>query len=455
MKMTVSPLIIPVEQQVREFDAKLLLACVAAERGIPSYIGFQNRIRNRITTFPPGIFIAKGFGATKATMLDIMRKLGHRIFAWDEEGLVHLPNPVYHEMRMGKGSLQHLSGIFSWGPEFRKLIEESPLYRGTPIHDTGNPRVDLLRPELRSYYDPKVEELHQRYGRFILINSAFGHANMFAGNKMVARKRAAQRSPATAQFWAKSVKYRTELFHLFKDMVSELATRFADTTIVLRPHPSENFETWDRVAANHENLHIVYEGNIVPWLLAAEIAIHNGCMTAVEGVLLGKTVFAYQPLTSDEFDRHLPNRVSIQCFTFDALRDAVASHFDGARTQSGPEIRPAILDEYIEYDKDKLAADLIMDVLEQVARDPSAPSVNFLAGLGGWTKAHLRAFGKWVRSFNDQDMYFAAHQRRQFPQIGAREVEERIERFAASLGRFQNLTVRTFIDDIFLVERTR
>ena len=147
--------------------------------------------------------------------------------------------------------------------------------------------------------------------------------------------------------------------------------------------------------------------------------------------------------------------MSTQCFSLDALLDAVASRIDSTHTQSGPEVRPAILDEYIEYDKNKLAADLIIDVLEKVARDPSAISVNYLASFGGWTKAHLRAFGKWVRSFNDQDMYFAAHQRRQFPQIGAREVEERIERFAASLGRFQDLTVRTFIDDIFLVERTR
>ena len=38
----IKPLILPVETQVREFDAKLLLACVAAERGMPTYIGFQN-----------------------------------------------------------------------------------------------------------------------------------------------------------------------------------------------------------------------------------------------------------------------------------------------------------------------------------------------------------------------------------------------------------------------------
>lgn len=42
-------------------DAKLLLACVAAERGHRSYIGFQNEIRARIVDIPSGVFIAKGF----------------------------------------------------------------------------------------------------------------------------------------------------------------------------------------------------------------------------------------------------------------------------------------------------------------------------------------------------------------------------------------------------------
>ena len=39
MANSASTLIIPVENQVRELDAKLLLSCIAAERGIPVVIG--------------------------------------------------------------------------------------------------------------------------------------------------------------------------------------------------------------------------------------------------------------------------------------------------------------------------------------------------------------------------------------------------------------------------------
>ncbi len=452
LNMSPKPLIIPVEQQVREFDAKLLLACVSAERGIPAYIGFQNRIRNRIAALPRGIFIAKGFGATKATMLKIMRRLGHQIFAWDEEGLVLLPTPIYHEMRVGKGSVEQVQGVFAWGPNYRKVFESNPFYGGAQVHETGNPRVDLLRPELRAFYDAKVEDIRGIYGSYILINSSFGLSNMVLGEKTVEHKRSATRSPATAKFWAESVAYRTELFWLFFEMVGKLADRFPETNIVLRPHPSENIETWNKMAAPRDNLHVVQDGNVVPWLLGADLAIHNGCMTAIEGVLLGKTEIAYQPITSEEFDRHLPNDISQSCATFDELVDCVAPYTQGTAPNAGPKQRPEILDEFITHDERKLASDLIMDVLENFSRAPTR-TTTLPAMIGGWWAANIRALGKWVRSFKKNDIYSAHHQHQQYPPIAVHEVQNRIARFQASLGRFKNVTAREVMPDIFLVSR--
>jgi surface carbohydrate biosynthesis protein len=76
-------LIIPVENQVRELDPKLLLAYVAAKRGFSSILGFRREIH--------GIYLSKSMTAASDLMFQIMRKLGHEIVAWDEEALVHLP----------------------------------------------------------------------------------------------------------------------------------------------------------------------------------------------------------------------------------------------------------------------------------------------------------------------------------------------------------------------------
>ena len=50
-------------------------------------------------------------------------------------------------------------------------------FRGIPVEAVGNPRFDLLRPELRSYFADDVADLRHRYGRYILVNSNFGRLN--------------------------------------------------------------------------------------------------------------------------------------------------------------------------------------------------------------------------------------------------------------------------------------
>jgi surface carbohydrate biosynthesis protein len=90
------PLLLPVENQVRELDSKILLACIAAQRGFSSYIGSRREIHFNITAFPKGIYLSKSITAASDMMFRIMRNLGHEIAAWDEEALVHLPADTYY-----------------------------------------------------------------------------------------------------------------------------------------------------------------------------------------------------------------------------------------------------------------------------------------------------------------------------------------------------------------------
>jgi hypothetical protein len=57
MLLSKPALLIPVQNQVRELDAKLLLACIAARRGVSSIIGLHREIDFRIASFPRGIYL--------------------------------------------------------------------------------------------------------------------------------------------------------------------------------------------------------------------------------------------------------------------------------------------------------------------------------------------------------------------------------------------------------------
>ena len=146
-------LLIPVENQVRELDAKLLLACVAAKRDFTSIIGPKRKIENHIVSFPRGIFLSKSLRIVKRSFFPTSRLLGHEIVAWDEEALVHLPAETYFSRRLSPVGMENVSHLFAWGEDNAELWRQySQLPAGIPIHITGNPRVDLLRPDMQGYY---------------------------------------------------------------------------------------------------------------------------------------------------------------------------------------------------------------------------------------------------------------------------------------------------------------
>ena len=122
MTNSASTLIVPVESQVRELDAKLLLSCVAAERGFPVIIGSRAYTHFHAASFPRGVYLAKSMRSLSSSMFTILRKLGHEIVAWEEEALVHPPPDTYFTLRLSPTTIRKVSHIFAWGQENVDLL---------------------------------------------------------------------------------------------------------------------------------------------------------------------------------------------------------------------------------------------------------------------------------------------------------------------------------------------
>ena len=102
--------------------------------------------------------------------------------------------------------------------------------------------------------------------------------------------------------------------------------------------------------------------------LAADVAIHNGCMTGIHGFLLETATIAYRPVKSDRFDYYLPNALSTEAGTLDELF-AVVEHAitDGDTVIASERSRQmAIAGQYLTSISGPLASDRIVDALEQV-----------------------------------------------------------------------------------------
>ena len=333
------PLIIPVEEQSRELDAKLLLASVAAERGFPVILGSRHEIHLQAARLPAGIYYAKSFRPISLRMFDILRGLGFEIVACDEEGLLPYPDEIYFERRVSPETLARISNIFAWGPDDAARFRRYPAFDGTAIHVTGNPRADLLRHELRGWYADDVKRLRDRFGTFVLINTNFGAVNHRLSSLAFENQTETRQSSADS-YHALITRHKAELFSHFKTIVPELSRALPDVSIVVRPHPVENNQPWVDAAAGCSNVHVVHEGNVIPWLLAAKVLVQNNCTTAVEASVLGRPVVNYQPVRSERFDEPFCTSLSHCRFDFESLCETLRDILEGRLgALDGPEQR--------------------------------------------------------------------------------------------------------------------
>jgi surface carbohydrate biosynthesis protein len=440
-------LIIPVEEQSRELDAKLLLGCIAAERGFPVILGSRHEIHLRAARLPRGIVYAKSFRPVSRRMFDIFTGLGHEIVACDEEALRPYPDEIYFERRMSPRTLAAISQLFAWGAENAALFQRYPHYDGTPIHVTGNPRADLLRPELRDFYREEVDQLRARYGDFVLINTNFAAVNHRVDDLLLAN----QPPPAGPDDYLDEIRvHKLALFEHFRAAIPALAQALPAASIVVRPHPLERHAAWRDAARGEANVHVVHDGNVVPWLMAARAVVQNNCTTALEGYAVGCPVVSYRPARSARFDDELCAALSHCCADPAALRDTLRAILDGGAPPREPEQRKAMRD-HISGLEGSLASERIVDVLEHIEASGQRPRPGRAEALGARCHAELRALDKRLRSLRRSNKNHRSYQEHRFPPLAASDVQQRIERLAATTGRFRDLRARRLARDSFAI----
>jgi surface carbohydrate biosynthesis protein len=455
-------LLLPVENLVRELDSKLLLACVAAERGFASIIGSRTRLDFRVAQFPPSIYLSKSMTPKSAKMFRILQLLGHKVAVGDEESLVYFTPDHYYRRRMSPRTLQYVSELLAWGRDNVELWRKSPHYTGVPIHEVGNPRMDLLRPELRSFAEDDVCSIRKQFGKFVLINTNFSMVNGFFDTFNVFKKPASPGTRAelgaagigtTPEFAAGYAAHKQGLFEAFKGLLPALSQRFPEQMFVLRPHPGENREPWYSAARSLPNVRVVHEGNIVPWLLACEVLVHNGCTTAVEAAVMDTPSITFRPRKSQPFDCDLPNGLSHEATSVDELCETLHSLLRGELGCAAPTRAPRPLVEYLTALDGPFASERIVDALETsdalrggLHRPPLGDY------LRGYWAATQRSFVKrFIKAKISGHRNNPAFQRHRFQGVSIDELRDRIARFGRALGRFEGVRAERVAEDIFRI----
>ena len=458
-------LIIPVENQVRELDPKLLLASVAAKRGFSSILGFRREIHFHIASLPRGIYLSKSMTAASNLMFQIMRKIGHEIVAWDEEALVHLPPDTYFSRRLSPVALAFVSHMLAWGQDNAELWQQYPqLSDGAEICVTGNPRNDLLRPEIRHYYEETVGDLRERYGDFILINTNFNHVNAFypglnlfvPNDKPGGELRPGRAAKGMTKEYAEGLRdHKQTIFEKFQHLIPAVEKAFPKYNIIVRPHPTENQKIYRQIAARCERVEVTNEGNVVPWIMAARALIHNGCTTGVEAYVMGVPAISYRASVNDSYDLgfyRLPNLLSYQCFDLQELRQTLEKILAEELGAAGGVERNTLVHHHLAALDGPLACERIVDVCEKIIDGQfERPKPNLLDRLSGHCMANMRTLKRKFKAHLPRARNKPEFHRHRYPEVSLEEMRRRVARFQQVLGNSTELQVELISGQFFRI----
>lgn len=414
-------IVVPIEIKNREFESKTWLGGLLASNGHTVTLGQSKIIRQNINKIKPDIYF-EGSAVDRLSRRNRVKKLnkiGSKIVVLDTEGGAWRPENGSFTDRVDPNILEHVEKYFAWGESSaniaKNMIEKHDLE--TDVVQSGNPRFDLLQPDMRSLYSNEINRIRKKHREFILINTNFtvNHANI-EKNKQSA-----------LQSKQEMYKIQSRLLSEFISLVYEIDQKFSQYDIVLRPHPNECSDTYRTLLHPYKQVEITKSGEARPWILASEVMIHNSCTTGIEAGLMQQPVVSYM---TDIYHNHPSNNIG---YTANDSKE-VFNYIQQVSEQNTIEVDIDYINQFIENTEQK-AAEIICKAIgdNKINGNISFPSLfnsKSMTDLAGKLlyKINSKAYRKVRNSDHTPDLwtYFSY----KFNLIKLEEVQHLINKFS-------------------------
>jgi surface carbohydrate biosynthesis protein len=334
-------ILLPVETIARELDYKLFFAASLANSGVNVIIAQHDYLNANFCRFKEGVYIGKNIFRSPFTknddtpktdlrFYDKLKKNNITLLHLDEEAAVWFEGEkewrAELDQRLHPDVLKDTDYIFTWGSfQAKHFQNKSSLFPSSHIIDSGHPKYDLCKPKFGEYYKEEIDKIKTKYGSFILINTKTATPNNVSGITY-AFAISAKEYVSDPQQRAKLVRewaYQNKVLTDFVTLLHKLCVIFPKKTFVVRPHPGEDPEYYRAVFTGVKNIYVAKSGAVQPWIMAADLVIHDQCTTGVESFLAEIPTVSYKPVENKEFEMILPNQCGVECKTEEEVIKAI------------------------------------------------------------------------------------------------------------------------------------
>jgi surface carbohydrate biosynthesis protein len=424
---------------------------MAALAGFEVITGDQLKIKNYADLFPRGIYIDKSVAATRTELFKRLSHIGHRVISWDEEGLLFFSAEMYKELRLDAEALNYVDLFFCWGD-----VQKNTILKWFPddekkLRVCGNPRADLMRKDYRSFYQKNVDRLKTKYGKIILINTNFAFCNHYKSPEELREMLEAYPLASEKGYIDGWVKYQQDGFDTFCTIIPKIAKSYPQYTLIIRPHPSENHQTWQKIADKNSNIVVNAEGNVHEWIMASEVLLHDNCTTAVEAFILDVPALSYRIDEGDgKYVNFLPDALSCKVKNDKALFKVLGKvlvHDEEFRKNIWSKERKQVLEQYISGLSGKTSVEsMLSHIVENL--ELNVEKTSFSKSVERICK---KAWRKRLHMFRDFRTPPDGYTKQKFPGLSHEEVVSTLSSFNEFFGNKQSFKVKRILPDVFSI----
>jgi len=431
------------EIAARELDSRLLVALHAVQQGFEVVLGQKWLMETNFSAMPKGTWLFKTMTPRDSRAMRKAKALGHGVAAIDEEVTA---------LAEGTGGLTWVSDdgvaladrIFCQGTEHESsMTKRWPQHQGK-LRVTGNPRWDILRPELRQIFSADADALIKAHGPIILINTNSSIGNPAKGRtaeQLIRETAKAGKikidSEEDKAKWRDYLAFDRANLESIVKLVRALSVRHPGHFIVVRPHPSEEGSYYENALTGIKNAAVIFKGSAATWIAAAEILIHTQCTTGIEAYALGKPAVNYEVMPSKVSIRNISGRLSMVAKSENDVLLLVERRL--ARMDGGEAVTPertATFRRFFAAQDGALSAERIMVELRSMAI-PAPDMEGKATWRPGWS-----FLPRWRMT---------AHRRKVFPPVEAADLQARMAQMAKALGMGMEPEVLQVGDTVFHV----
>lgn len=294
-----------IDNPLRDLEGIVLVSRHLARRGVETYLVPMYDQGTAVLGLEPDAVVVNYARATNCALLQTYAGAGIMVSVLDTEGGIVDSLEEYATSVARNGTVSYIDQMLMWGPLQHGAFVRFSGLRPDQLELTGCPRMDFCSDPWRGTLSKPANVPTA----FVLVNTNFSLVNpRFSASlgKELATTLHAGFSGWDSAYIERLAKETQAAMNRFVAYVADLARSMRSLHFVVRPHPFENPDTYNRAFAGIPNIQVRLEGAVMSWIHASSAVLHLNCGSAVEAALMNKTAINLDWLNTDALVHNAP-----------------------------------------------------------------------------------------------------------------------------------------------------